>query len=67
MFESRRARLFNRGASPLGLPYTLSRSLLRHARSVRVAHSLRSFALSPAHRHLRPDGSPSTSSDVLRM
>jgi hypothetical protein len=34
----------NRGASPLELPDTLSRSLLRHARSVRVAHSLRSFA-----------------------
>ena len=31
-------------ASPLGLPYTLTRSPLRSARSVRVARSLRSFA-----------------------
>ena len=32
------------GASPRQTPYTLSRALLRHARSVLVAHSLRSFA-----------------------
>jgi len=44
MNGSRAGQLFLRGASPLGLAYSLSRSLLRHARSVREAHSLRSFA-----------------------
>jgi hypothetical protein len=36
--------LFSGGLRPTGPPYTLSRSLLRHARSVRVAQSLRSLA-----------------------
>ncbi len=53
--ETASSLMINRGASPLGLPHTLSRALLRHARSVRVAHSLRSFALSRVASGFSPD------------